>query len=315
MMPANRTTATPTPDGWAVAIDGQPFTVLRAEGLAKPILHPVLGPGGVPMTRNYPMQQVPGEANDHPHHNSLWYTHGAVNGIDFWSEGEGRGTIIQDSVTELDNGDDGVAIATENRWVGPDGATVMTDRRLYLFDEEDSHRVIDIVVELHASHGEVVLGDTKEGTMGIRTHPSLRLVNDERRGVTTAAGRAVNSEGVTGADVWGKRARWVHYQGPIDGVDAGIAIFDHPANPRHPTWWHARDYGLVAANPFGINDFEKAGAGTGDMTIPAGESVRFHYRFLFHAGAAMAADAVEAAWKAWTTEDSKALTTWLGAAR
>ena len=63
-----------------------------------------------------------------------------------------------------------------------------------------------------------------------------------------------------------------------------MAIFDHPENPRHPTWWHVRDYGLFAANPFGIHDFEKKPAGTGDFKIPAGQSATFKYRFYLHEG-------------------------------
>jgi hypothetical protein len=70
----------------------------------------------------------------------------------------------------------------------------------------------------------------------------------------------------------------------VDGKIVGIAIFDHPDNPRHPTWWHVRDYGLFAANPFGVHDFEKKPKGTGDFTIPAGQSVTFRYRFYLHKG-------------------------------
>jgi hypothetical protein len=63
-----------------------------------------------------------------------------------------------------------------------------------------------------------------------------------------------------------------------------MAIFDHPSNPRHPTWWHVRDYGLFAANPFGIHDFEKKDKGAGDLTVPAGETISFKYRFYIHEG-------------------------------
>jgi len=65
---------------------------------------------------------------------------------------------------------------------------------------------------------------------------------------------------------------------------------DHPGNPRHPTWWHARDYGLCAANPFGVSYFEGKEKGAGDMTIDAGSSVTFRYRVLVHGGTAAAAD-------------------------
>ena len=97
-------------------------------------------------------------------------------------------------------------------------------------------------------------------------------------------GHIINSEGVTGNDTWSKRADWVDYYGPVKGEIVGVAIFDHPDNPRHPTWWHVRDYGLFAANPFGIHDFEKKPAGAGDLVIPAGQSVTFKYRFFFHKG-------------------------------
>ena len=125
--------------------------------------------------------------------------------------------------------------------------------------------------------------------MAIRTHSLLRVSADKRRGNHTAAGHAINSEGHTDGELWGKRAKWVDYWAPIEGNTVGIAIFDHPQNPRHPTWWHARHYGLVAANPFGVHDFENKPKGTGDMVIRDGSSVTFRYRFVFHEGDAAAA--------------------------
>ena len=75
-----------------------------------------------------------------------------------------------------------------------------------------------------------------------------------------------------------------------------VAMFDHPSNPSHPTWWHARTYGLVAANPFGVHDFEGLPAGTGDVEIPAGASITFRYRVWIRAGIATAS-AVDLAWE------------------
>ena len=94
----------------------------------------------------------------------------------------------------------------------------------------------------------------------------------------------MQSTGVRDADTWGKRAAWTDYSGLVNGKIVGVAIFDHPDNPRHPTWWHVRDYGLFAANPFGVHDFEKKPEGTGNLTIPAGESVTFRYRIYMHEG-------------------------------
>jgi hypothetical protein len=107
-------------------------------------------------------------------------------------------------------------------------------------------------------------------------------------------GHIVNSEGVRDGATWGKRAKWVDYYGPADGKQVGMAIFDHPSNPRHPTWWHVRDYGLFAANPFGVHDFEKKPAGEGDMKVPAGQSVTWRYRFYLHEGDEKAGKVAEA---------------------
>jgi hypothetical protein len=97
-------------------------------------------------------------------------------------------------------------------------------------------------------------------------------------------GHIVNSEGVRDNETWGKRAAWCDYYGPLKGDTVGVAVFDHPQNPKHPTWWHVRDYGLFAANPFGVHDFERKPAGTGDVKIAAGDSLTFRYRLYFHKG-------------------------------
>lgn len=274
-----------------VTIDGELFTEYVFEGHAKPILYPVIGPHGIPMTRNYPMVEgVDNEANDHPHQKSIWYTHDDVNGVKFWLEytskdGPQPGKIVQTKLAIK-----GHTIVANNNWTAPDGKVVCTDTRTVSFGTTDVGRYIDFAITFHASHGDVKFGDTKEGSMGIRTNPLLRLQTDPKRGNHTAKGKAVNSEGLEGADIWGKRAKWVDYWAPINDHTVGVAIFDHPSNPRHPTWWHARAYGLVAANPFGIHDFEKKPAGTGDMLIKSGDSVTFRYRFLFHEGDAKEAN-------------------------
>jgi len=268
-----------------VKLSGELFTEYHYKGFAKPILYPIIGPTGAGMTRNWPIKEgVKGEANDHPHHKSFWYTHGSVNGVDFWMEGDKAGKVVHDKLLKAEAAGGRAVIQTADKWVGPDGKCVCTDERTMTFSTGPAGRFIDFEITLIAGDGDVTFGDTKEGTMAIRTCPPLRLTNDKKRGVTEANGKAVNSEGVEGKDVWGKRAKWVDYWGLLEGKTVGVAIFDHPGNPRHPTWWHARDYGLIAANPFGINDFEKKGKGAGDLKIPAGQKVTFRYRFYFHTG-------------------------------
>ena len=139
-------------------------------------------------------------------------------------------------------------------------------------------RILDFEVTINASHGQVTLGDTKEGTMAIRVAPTMRVEGK------VAKGHIINSEGLKDKETWGKRAAWCDYYGPVDGQTVGVAIFDHPDNPKHPTWWHVRPYGLFAANPFGVHDFERKPPGMGDLAIPPGQSVTFKWRFYFHKG-------------------------------
>ena len=117
-------------------------------------------------------------------------------------------------------------------------------------------------------------------------------------GSTGAAGHIRTSEGLVDGDAWGKRARWVDYFGEVDGQAVGIALFDHPGNLRHPTRWHARDYGLFTANPFGVHHFTGNEADSGGHTLPAGENLTLRYRFVFHGGD-VDADDLETQWKAW----------------
>jgi hypothetical protein len=269
-----------------VEIDGQPFTTYYQEGYAKPILYPILGPHGISMTRNWPIKKdAPGEAKDHVHQKSMWYAHSPVNGVDFWSESPRAGRVVQTKLVRAEGGKDRALIETENDWKDPKGNVLLTDTRLLAFSLVPGGRAIDWQLTFQASHGPVTFGDSKEGSMAIRTRPELQLENNAKQGVTAANGKALNSEGIRGKDVWAKRAKWVDYWAEVEGKTLGVAIFDHPQNPRHPTWWHAREYGLISANPFGIHDFEKdKPAGAGNLTIPAGKSVTFRYRFVFHEG-------------------------------
>jgi hypothetical protein len=263
----------------------RPFTEYVFRGHRQPILYPVYGALDRVMVRHFPMRSgVPGEEVDHPHQQSLWFAHGDVNGHDFWA---GKGERIESAADDVPFALAANGFTATHRWLAADGSVVCTDERRLRFGAAGDSRWIDYDVDVRASHGPLRFGDTKEGTMAIRLAPTLRL-----RG-PVAAGAVVNSEGVGGLDAWGKRARWVDYWGPIDGEVVGVALFDHPDNPNHPTWWHARDYGLFAANPFGAHDFEGAPRGTGEVAIAAGAKLSFRYRFWFHRGDAQRARIVD----------------------
>lgn len=276
-------------DRLRIEIHGQLFTEYVFKDTPRPYCYPLLGPGGLPMTRNWPMKAVEGEDRDHPHHRSLWFTHGAVNGHDFWSESGKFGRVVHQAFAEVKSGPKEGVIRSRNHWIAADGTLVGSDERvLRVFARPDTERLFDFEVTLKAGDKEIVLGDTKEGSMAIRLAETMRLTKSAAKGEpkgTRGDGHIVNSEGVRDGDTWGKRAAWCDYHGPVEGRTVGVAIFDHPSNPRHPTWWHVRDYGLFAANPFGQHDFEKLADKTaGDLRVPAGQSVTFRYRFYLHQG-------------------------------
>jgi hypothetical protein len=281
--PPAEISAEQTKEGAVVKIDGQVFAAYLIRSGSKPILWPINGPGGKPMTRPYPMVPQPGETKDHIHHRSLWFTHGSVNGIDFWTEeGSRRGTIRHRQFVKVLGGRPAV-IVTRNDWLGPDGKKQCEDRRTLSFDATADARWIDFDIVLTATDGPVKFGDTKEGTFGVRVPDSMCV--DAKRG-----GRIVNSRGQTDAAAWGQPAAWVDYHGPVDGQTLGIAILNHPSSLRFPTTWHVRTYGLFAANPFGARDFSGNKKADGSYTIPAGGSASFRYRVILHRGDEKVAD-------------------------
>jgi len=271
-----------TGDVLKVTINGHLFTEYRFKDVPRPYFYPLIGPDDLPMTRDWPMKNPPGEEHDHPHHRSLWFAHGKVNGVDFWGETNVWGKIVHDGFTGMTSGDKSGVIRSRDKWVVPDGSIACTDDRVMrIYDRGDDSRMFDFEITIHASNGDVVFGDTKEGSMALRLAETMRYKKADK---TMGDGHIVNSNGVRDEATWGKHADWVDYYGPVNGKIVGVAMFDHPDNPRHPTTWHVRDYGLFAANPFGLHDFEKKPAGAGDFKIAAGQSATFRYRIYLHRG-------------------------------
>lgn len=268
-------------DRLRVEIDGHLFTEYCFKDVPRPYCWPLIGPGGARMTRDWPMAVTPNEdRDDHPHHRSFWFAHGAINGQDFWSEAKRFGKTVHDGFIEVKSGADEGVIKSRNNWVAADGTVVCRDERtLRIFTPKNpNERLFDFEITLFAD-GPITFGDTKEGSMGLRLAETMRLKGK------VGHGHIVNSEGVRDDAAWGKRADWCDYYGPVNDQTVGVAIFDHPKNPRHPTWWHVRDYGLFAANPFGQHDFEKlSDKHAGDLVVPAGQRITFRYRFYLHEG-------------------------------
>ncbi|NQT00783.1 MAG: PmoA family protein [Planctomycetes bacterium] len=270
-----------------VDINGKLFTEYCFNDVPRPYFYPVIGPTGEPIIRHWPMKEGKDEAQDHVHHRSLWFTHGEINGQDFWGEGSRSGKVVHEKFLKVASAPDVGVIQSKNKYVARDGKVICTDTRTHRFYSRKDGQIMDFEITIHASEGKVVMGDTKEGSMAIRLAPTMRLKGK------VGKGHILNSEGQKDGQTWGKRAAWCDYYGPVKGKIVGVAIFDHPKNPKHPTWWHVRDYGLFTANPFGQHDFERKEEGVGDITIPAGKSLTFKYRFYFHKGDTNQADVAE----------------------
>jgi len=269
----------------------------------KPFFYPVMGPTGENMTRHWPMKDgFEDEEQDHIHHRGMWFGLGKVNGLDFWhfygddkKKDKTFGKIVHKGMNGVKMDGNSLIFSVKSDWVAQadQKKRICSDDREFTFSyRKDGALVVETKLTLNADAGDVEIKDDKEGAWSIRTIPTLRLEGEP------AKGHISNSEGDLDRAAWGKRAAWVNYAGEDRaGNSVGIAILDHPSSFRHPTWWHARHYGLFTANPFGQGNFEKeTEIGAGDHTIKAGESLTFRYLTIFYQGTAEEAD-VAAAFK------------------
>ena len=270
-----------------VLMGGHPFTTYYfGAATTKPYLFPLRSAQGTIVTRGFPMDtNIPGEDRDEPHQRAMYFAHGDINGYDFWGEAEFPrwsrhpastfGRTVFHKLDDMQGGPDSGTLRVEFDLVTSEGQVIAAETQAYTFTGDERARIIDCEFIVHANHGPVTMGDTKEGTFAIRVVKAL----------DSPPGRMVNSEGAVGEKaVWGKRADWVDYDGNAAGEDVGIAVFDHPRNLRHPTYWHARRYGLLAANPFGVKEFTHDRRQDGSYVIAAGASLTLRYRVLIHHG-------------------------------
>jgi hypothetical protein len=270
-----------------IIIDGRAFTNYYFDpAVAKPYIFPLRSAEGIVVTRSFPMvTDAAGEDQDEPHQRALYFAHGDINGFDFWGEAmfsrwsshpaSNFGRTVFRKLDEMHGGPDSGTIQAQFDLVAANGKAIAEETQAYTFRGERHSRTIDCEFTIHANHGAVKMGDTKEGTFAIRVVKVL----------DSPPGHMVNSNGATGEKaIWGRRADWVDYYGNVAGEDLGIAIFDNPGNFRHPTYWHARGYGLFAANPFGIKKFTHDRHQDGSYTIHAGESLTLRYRVFIHHG-------------------------------
>jgi hypothetical protein len=288
-----------------VIIDEKLFTSFCwPDNVYKPILYPVLTSQGTEITRGFPLKPREGERNDHIHQAGIWFNYGNVNGFDFWGNGhrgvkEPNGGVIKHIRIDRLASEKGEGFfASVEEWLSPAGVKLLTEKTEYHFTAGEDIRIIDRITILTAGDSAVNFKDTKEGMFGLRVARQLELPANEgvilldSLGVPLSvkdtlnsgvSGSYISSEGIEGEAVWGTRAKWMSLSGIIGNEKISVTICDHPKNPGYPTYWHARGYGLFAANPLGWNDFTK-NIEQFNFSIPAKKSAKFRYRVIISSG-------------------------------
>jgi len=307
-----------------VLVDGQPFTsYIWPDRLKVPVLFPLRMASGTVITRGFPLEPRPGERVDHPHHAGLWFNYGSVNGVDFWNNSTAvpaerqakMGTVVQRRIVKTSSGADSGELEVEMDWVMPDGQPILHETTEFIFRAGPGRRVVDRISTLTALDQPVVFKDDKEGMLGLRVRRELEQPSTEAVTFTDASGRPTtvkamdtngvsglyrSSEGRTGDAVWGTRGRWTMLSGKVNSEAVTLVLLDHPRNVGFPTYWHARGYGLFAANPLGQEIFSN-GKEKLNFTLQPKKSATFRYRLVILSGSATP-DQVEAQYRQFTDE-------------
>ncbi len=284
-----------------VLIGGKLFTsFLYPANIEKPVLYPIFSAKGTEVTRGFPLRTKAGDPTDHPHHLGLWMNFENVNGLDFWNNSYAipadkkhlYGWIKTDRIIKTSGGDKGV-VAYHANWTNQKNEVLLEETTSYEFSGKGNQRIIDRTTVLKAKT-DVKFNDAKDGFLGLRLAHALEIPSttdqkftDDKGNVTVVKagtdkipnGNYITSEGKEGNDVWSTRAAWCKVYGKMGSDSVSISIIDHPSNPNYPTFWHARGYGLFAANPLGEKVFTNDKSAK-NLTLKPGESVTFRYRIV-----------------------------------
>ena len=290
-----------------VIVAGKPFTsYIYPTTIKKPVLYPLRTASGTLVTRGYPLDPRPGERVDHPHQVGLWFSYGDVNSLDFWNNSDAikakdapkMGTTIHRSIKKVESGDGRGSLEVTSDWATHDGKALMREDTRFVFYAGNGRRAVDRITTLTALTDTVRLTDNKEGVIGMRVARGLEQPSTTAEVFTDASGKATSvpvldntgvtgkyrsSEGLEGDSVWGTRARWTMLTGVVQNEPVTLAILDHPSNVGFPTYWHARGYGLFAANPLGQKALSN-GKDELNFKLAPGGSTTFRHRILILSG-------------------------------
>ena len=272
----------------------------------KPVLFPIETLSGVTITRGYPIAPRAGERTDHPHQVGLWLNYESVNGLDFWNNSTAippdkkslYGAIRHQNIVSTVAEKNKATLKAHVHWVDNKGKLLLEEITEFVFGTSNGDLIIDRKSTLKAMLPSVIFKDVKDGLLGLRVARELEMPSKQEdtfvdaNGIATTVvamnntgvtGMYVNREGIKGDNTWGKRSEWTCLNGLKESQYISIAIIDHPKNPGAPTFWHARGYGLFAANPLGKKIFTD-GKEELNYRMIKDQSTTFRYRVVIHAG-------------------------------
>jgi hypothetical protein len=278
-----------------ITIGGKPFATYVYEDavISRPHFSDVMTACGIQATRNNPPQE--GDPKDHAtFHPGIWMSFGDINGHDYWRL---KAKVEHEMFVDQPQGGTGKGTFTvRNYYMSTDGKDrVLAELVKYTVLVRPAGSLLLINSTYSSDDNDFSFGDQEEMGLGVRVNTKMT--------VQYGKGHITNAEGLKdGKETWGKASRWIDYSGLVDNRYAGIALLPDPANYR-PSWYHSRDYGLVAANFFG-RDAMKQGEKSA-ITIKKGDKFSIGYGVLVYCTDAKSRTNIEKAYQDYLTQIEK----------
>ncbi|MEO2015546.1 MAG: PmoA family protein [Fuerstiella sp.] len=273
------------PGTLVIKVKDTPITsyVYHDDKIPRPYFAHVTAPGGTQVSRNHP--PVPGQdRTDHDTmHPGIWMAFGDLDGTDFWRN-KARIRHVKFEQPPKDGAGLGSFVELKH-YLRPDDSVVCRELFRCSVSVQPGGYLL-IWDSTFTSDDEFYFGDQEEMGIGIRVATPV----SEIRG-----GMLRDARGRSGAQkIWSQSAAWCDYSGDIDGKQIGMTLMCHPDNFRD-SWMHARDYGFVAANPFGRKAMHKGE--TSRVVVKPGENLRLKYAIWIHSGSAGEKSAIDEAYR------------------
>jgi len=280
-----------------ISIGGRPFATYfyESDEITRPYFAHVKSPCGIQATRNHPPIAGKDETDHATYHPGVWTAFGDISGNDYWRL---KAEVRHERFIERPRGGAGEGSFTVlNRYLNNAGdKTVCTEVCKYTILARPEGYLLIYEGTFSSDKGEFVFGDQEEFGLGIRVNTPISV----RYG-----GQITNAEGDKDEKgTWGKASDWIDYSGVIDGKKVGMTIMPDTRNFRR-SWYHARNYGFIAANPFGRKAMKQGPES--EVVVKKGEKFHLGYGVLVHSSEAGEKVDLDAAYKGYLARTGQAL--------